>query len=228
MKKAIYFLAVISFLMMGCIGDDIIFDTVEEAVRITNPIDSLKLSDSYTFEATFLNNVGQEEERFVLWESSDPSVISIDEDGTAVGLALGEATVTATVDVDASNIVKDEISITVNEESTVISTMERIGELRTTSSYTLQGSFVLRAEGDQLILDLENDYVASSSLPGLYLYMTNNPNSVDGALEIGMVPIFSGAHSYEIPAGVELNTYNYLLYYCKPFGVKVGDGEFEN
>ena len=228
MKQVIYLIAVVSILMTGCIGDDIIFDTVEEEVRISNPIDSLKLGDLYTFEASFLNNVGQEEERFVLWASSDPTILTIDEDGVATGLSLGEATVTATVDIDGSDSVIDEVPVIVNEQSTVISMMERMGELRTTSSYALQGSFILRSEDDQLVLDLESDYIASSSLPGLYLYLTNNPNSVDGALEIGMVPIFSGAHSYEIPAGVELSTYDYLLYYCKPFGVKVGDGEFEN
>ena len=32
MNKAIYFLAVVSILMTGCIGDDIIFDTIEEAI----------------------------------------------------------------------------------------------------------------------------------------------------------------------------------------------------
>ena len=228
MNKAIYFLAVVSILMTGCIGDDIIFDTVEEEVRISNAIDSLKLGDTYQFEAKFLNNVGQEEERFVLWSSSDPTVLSINEDGLATGLTLGEAIVTATVDLDGTNSVTDEIPVVVNEDNTVISVTERTGSLRTTSSYVLQGSFLLKTEGDQLILELENDYVASSSLPGLYVYMTNNPNSVSGALELGKVPVFDGAHSYEIPAGVELNTYNYLLYYCKPFAVKVGDGEFEN
>jgi hypothetical protein len=228
MKQIVYFLIVVNFMMTGCIGDDIIFDTVEEEVRISNAIDSLKLGTSYTFKAIFLNNVGQEESRFVLWTSSDSTILSIDEDGVATGVTLGEATVTATVDLEESNSVSDQIPVAVNPESTTIISTDRTGELRTTSSYTLQGSFVLRSEGNQLILDLENDYVASSNLPGLYLYLTNNPNSVDGALEIGKVSVFNGAHSYEIPTGVELNTFNYLLYYCKPFGVKVGDGEFEN
>ncbi len=228
MNKAIYFLAVVSVLMTGCIGDDIIFDTVEEEVRISNPIDSLKLGDSYAFEEKFLNNVGQEEERFVLWSSSDPSILSIDGEGLATGLALGNATVTATVDIDGTGSVMDQVPVTVNEDSTVVSITERTGELQTTSSYVLQGSFVLRNEENQLILELENDYIASSSLPGLYVYMTNNPNSVNGALELDKVSVFDGAHSYEIPVGVELSTYDYLLYYCKPFGVKVGDGEFEN
>ena len=40
------------------------------------------------------------------------------------------------------------------------------------------------------------------------------------------VTVFSGAHSYQIVnAGIDITTYDYLLYYCKPFVVKVGDGK---
>jgi uncharacterized protein YjdB len=228
MKQVFYFLSFISFLMTGCIGDDIISDQVPEEVRIINPIDSLKIGDSYPFEASFFNNIGEEENRFILWSSSDTSILMVDQDGVAIGLALGEATLTATVDLEGSNSVSDQIPIIVNEDSTIVSITERTGMLQTTSSYTLQGSFVLKKEGDDLVLYLSDNYAASSSLPGLYLYLTNNANSVNGALEIGAVSVFNGAHSYEMPAGTELNDYNYLLYYCKPFSVKVGHGEFEN
>ena len=64
------------------------------------------------------------------------------------------------------------------------------------------------------------------SLPGLYAYLTNNPSTVNNAFEIGRVETFSGAHSYRI-SGVGLNDYDDLLYWCKPFSVKVGDGEME-
>ncbi len=228
MKQLFYLLTLVVAFLTGCIGDDIILDTVEEKVRITNPIDSLKTGDSFTFEAKYFNNIGQEESRFVLWSSSDTSLLSVDNDGIATGKALGGATLTASVDVDGTKSVSDQIAIIVNTQTTSASFTERTGELKTTSTYILQGSFVLRKEGAGLVLDLEGDYQASSSLPGLYVYMTNNINSIDGALELGKVPVFSGAHSYDVPVGVGLNTYNYLLYYCKPFGVKVGDGEFEN
>ena len=69
-----------------------------------------------------------------------------------------------------------------------------------------------------------DDYQASTSLPGLYVYLTNNPATANNAFEIGRVEIFNGAHSYRI-SGVGLNEYDYLLYWCKPFSVKVGDGE---
>ena len=75
-----------------------------------------------------------------------------------------------------------------------------------------------------VLLVLSMTLTACSSLPGLYLYLTNNPNTINGAQEVGEVTIFSGAHSYSIP-NTGINEYNYLLYWCKPFSVKVGEGK---
>ena len=74
--------------------------------------------------------------------------------------------------------------------------------------------------------DLVTDLDGATSLPGLYVYLTNNPSTVNNAYEIGRVETFNGAHSYRI-SGVGLNEYDYLLYWCKPFSVKVGDGEIK-
>ena len=68
--------------------------------------------------------------------------------------------------------------------------------------------------------------VADDGLPGLYVYLSNNPNSVSGALEIGPVEVFEGAHDYTI-SGLDITTYAYVLYFCKPFNVKVGHGDIE-
>ena len=54
--------------------------------------------------------------------------------------------------------------------------------------------------------------------------MTNNPNTASGAKEIQKVTVFNGAHKYII-TNTKINDFNHLLYWCKPFGVKVGDGE---
>jgi len=75
-------------------------------------------------------------------------------------------------------------------------------------------------------LNIADNYKTTSALPGFYVYLTNNPNSINDAVEIGEVTIFEGAHSYEI-LGVGLTDYDYVLYFCKPFRVKVGDGKIE-
>lgn len=99
------------------------------------------------------------------------------------------------------------------------------GQIRTTSSYTPEGNFRYEHNGTQIILSLDDTYCASSSLPGLYLYLTNNPNSPEDGYEVGAVSVFSGEHSYTLPASIGLMDYKYLLYWCKPFRVKVGDAQ---
>lgn len=211
-------------LLSACIGEDIIVDFVEENVRITNPVDTLGIGTTYQFEAMFTNQIGQTEQTTFVWESLDPEIASVTAGGLAEGVALGQAKLTCSVDL-TDRTITDTLEITVGEE-TISSNDARTGKLRTTSSYKLEGSFSMRAAGDDVILELAGDYEASTALPGLYVYLTNNPNTNNGALEIGAVAVFSGGHEYTIQ-GVGLNDYSHVLYFCKPFGVKVGDGEFE-
>jgi hypothetical protein len=121
--------------------------------------------------------------------------------------------------------VRAEQIVTVGE-TTVVGPMDRGGSIRTTSSYLLEGDFTITAPTGNLQIDIAENYRASTALPGLYLYLSNNPNSTAGALEIGRVEVFSGAHGYTVP-NVGIDEYAYLLYYCKPFNVKVGDGEIK-
>lgn len=218
------FLTLLMF--QGCIGDDIIFDTVAESIRITNAIDTLGLDDSFTFEAMYLNNIGEEETVEVIWSSSDTSVVTIDDTGLAYGKSIGTTMIEAKTEIPGQEVVKDQFILQVVEGETGTGATQRTGELRTTSSYQLEGAFILKQEAGDLVLSLSDSYRASSSLPGLYVYLANNPNTTNNALEISKVTVFNGAHSYSIPEGVDLNTYQYVLYYCKPFNVKVGDGEF--
>ncbi|RMG31214.1 MAG: hypothetical protein D6730_01610 [Bacteroidetes bacterium] len=213
-------------LLGGCIGDDLIFDTVPERVAILNPIDTLAQGSSYQFVAAYYDRIGREAPREIGWKSADPALIDIQQDGLARGVQAGSTYVVAFAMGEAVQTVGDTLLVVVGDTTTA-SLSSRSGELRTTSSYTLKGSFTLKDTANSLLLQLHEDYQASSNLPGLYLYLTNNPNSVNDALEVGAVKVFAGAHSYSLPTEVELHTYNYLLYYCKPFRVKVGDGKLE-
>jgi len=211
-------------LLSACIGEDVIFDFVEESVRITNPVDTLGVGSTYQFEAMFTSQIGQTEQADFIWESLNPEKVSISASGLAEGLEMGNAKLVCSVNLP-EKLIADTLELVVGDQ-TVSNNDARTGKLRTTSSYKLQGSFSMRAEGDDVILEFEADYEASTALPGLYVYLTNNPNSVNGAHEIGAVDIFNGAHEYTIE-GVGLNDYSHVLYFCKPFGVKVGDGAFE-
>lgn len=225
MKKIFLPFSLLLMLLSACIGDDIIFDTVAETLRITNPLDTLAVGDSYTLELLFTNNVGIEEVRTVSWSSTDPSVLLVDETGTLTGIAKGEATVIATLELADNTPLTVSRLIVVDQETVANNTGVRKGTIKTTSSYLLKGGFEISKEGTDLQIIIDDDYEASTALPGLYVYLTNNPSSTTGALEIGEVTVFKGTHIYTIGGDIALNQYDYLLYYCKPFNVKVGDGE---
>ncbi len=221
MITCIWFLVTL-VVVMGCIKDDFIEDSVEPTIQIVSSVDTIAIGETYQFEAIYLNNVGAVEEAALEWSSSAPEVMSISSSGLATALKEGNSTIVVKFDSD-SGLIRNEIKVQVGT-TTIISTTEKSGSIQTTSSYELTGDFVLRGEGNNLNLTFDNNYRASSALPGLYIYLTNNRNSVANAYEIGKVTIFSGAHSYTI-GEVGLNDFAFVLFYCKPFNVKVGDGE---
>ena len=214
--------------MSSCIGDDIIDDRVDPEIRVTNLIDTIALNSSYQFEATFFNNVGRETATNFFYNSSDESIISINDQGLATALSLGAVTITTIVEFEGANV-EETFDLVVGNETTVVpESLTRNGVIRTTTFYDLEGNFIIEKTGDEvgIRIDIDDTYRASTSLPGFYVYLTNNPNSIAGAYEIGEVTTFEGAHSYEIP-DVGINDFGYLLYFCKPFNVKVGDGKIE-
>ncbi len=224
MKNIRYLVVLLPFLA-SCIGDDVIFDAVPEAVRITASVDTLGLGDTFQFEARFTNTIGVTEDQPVNWRSSAPEIVGIDANGLATGIAAGTAEIEAEVS-GSEGAVRDVFPVVVGAETSEPTVTSRTGTIKTTSSYLLEGSFTLTQTGSDLSLIIGDDYRASSALPGLYLYLTNNPNSVNGALEIGEVTVFSGEHSYLIP-DTGLFDYEYIFYHCKPFNVKVGDGKID-
>ncbi|MEL6922726.1 MAG: hypothetical protein AAFO94_01680 [Bacteroidota bacterium] len=225
MKTPTTYVLLLLLSLSACIGDDYIFDTIDEQLIIATPLDSLQVDGSFQLEARFTNNVGEAEERPLSWESLTPEIVSVDDEGWITGLALGLATVEVSTTGEAG-LISTQMQFEVTAGETTVGELSRTGTIQTTSSYRLKGSFTLSQVDGDLQLDFADDYEASSALPGLYVYLTNNPSTNANALEIGAVEVFSGEHSYTI-SDVGIMEYKYLLYYCKPFAVKVGDGEIE-
>jgi len=207
--------------MFGCIGTDIINDLVDKMVVINTRISGIKVGETVTYEATYLNNVGKPEEVTFIWGSSNETVISIDATGRATAVSEGVATIQVSY-----NELFDFIEVEAGAE-TVIDKSERKADLGTTSSYPLNGTAILKEENGELILDLLDDFNTTSALPGLYVYLTNNLSNINGAVEIAKVEKFSGSQSYTVPGNPGLLDYNYVLFYCKPFLVPVGNGELD-
>lgn len=223
MKHLSIAFSIILLSIFACIKDDYVEDFVEPVLRIISTVDTIGIDESFQFEAMYLNNVGLEEEVSLQWFSSTPEVLSIStNDGLAQALQEGSAIISVKYNVGSLSL-EAFMEVNVGAE-TVSNTTERMGTVASTSSYQLMGDFLLKEDGNGLILELSDNYAASTALPGLFVYLSNNKNSIGNAFEIASVVTFSGAHTYTIP-NIGINDYSYLLYFCKPFNVKVGDGE---
>lgn len=215
----------------ACIGDDVVADFVEPQIRITNPISEIEAGTTYQFAASFINNVGMEEAVSPEWSSSDPEVLSVSSSGLASAVREGSAEVTVAFTDEFGDTAQEAYPVMVGASTVVVEEpTSRSGRVNTTTFYVLRGDFTLEKVADEensdLRLSFGADYVADDGLPGLYVYLTNNPNTTTGALEVGRVTVFRGAHEYII-SGADLNQYSHVLYFCKPFNVKVGDGRID-
>ncbi len=225
------FYILFTVILTSCIGEDIIDDFVEPSLRINNPIGGLKVNETHNFIATYFNNVGEEASANITWSSSNDNIVSITNEGVATALTEGQTTITAIV-TDNGVAIEDTNAITIVASDEEVpdppASDSKNGSLKTTSSYVLEGDFTLSAieNTNNLNLSLNSNYKADNSLPGLYLYLTNNPNSVNGAKEVGKVQVFNGEHEYII-TNTDINDFKYLLYWCKPFRVKVGEAEIK-
>lgn len=210
------------FLLQGCIKNDFVNDMADPEIRIASNVDTLAMGSMFQFEQIYLNNIGAEEQIVAIWTSSDEAVISISNDGLATALEIGSSTISVQYDDGAGLLLSDEILVYVGENMST-STQIFNGSIATTSTYLLEGDFTFSESDDDVLLEFSDNYRASTALPGLYIYLSNNKNSIANAFEIGAVETFNGAHSYSV-SNVGINDYSYIVYFCKPFNVKVGDG----
>lgn len=212
--------------LSGCVGQDIVLDEVPPEVRITNAISQMEINTTWQFEYMYLDNVGAEAMPDELtWSTSNADIAIVNQDGLATALDYGNVEITLTATMDEVTV-DTTIAFEVTDDPTMMSQSTRSGTIATTSSYELTGDFEISIDGNDLIIEFESNYVADQGLPGLYVYLTNNPNTPTDGYEIGAVQVFSGAHQYRIP-DIDLFDYDYLFYYCKPFKVKVGHGDIE-
>ena len=219
----IFSLAFLCLVFNACIGDDFIDDEIEPTIKISNPVSKIQLGTSYQFEYSYFDNIGQNVTvNDAIWSSTDNNIININSSGSAMALDTGISSIKIEY-ASPSLTVFDELEIEVTVMPVEDPDISKSGVIKSTSSYVLEGAFGMVTNGDDLKIEFENDYKASTALPGLYVYLSNNPNTISDALEIGRVIVFSGMHSYNVE-NVNINDYQYLLYFCKPFNVKVGDG----
>lgn len=223
MKLSQLFSFAMILFLTSCIGDDFVEDFVSPQIRVAGSPAIVTADTLYQLQITFFNNVGQPEEVAFSFRSSNEDVLTVDASGLVTTLSEGSSLITISTDY-ADEVVEEVIQVIVASETVTAVPLAGSGTISTTSSYELSGSFTMTTTDTGVRIELSSDYVASTALPGLYIYLTNNKSTNIGALEIARVQVFEGAHIYDIP-NVSVDDYSHILYFCKPFGVKVGDGQ---
>jgi hypothetical protein len=105
--------------------------------------------------------------------------------------------------------------------------LSRTATLQGLNGYDVTGNAVLSASATgSLQLQLSEEFSVQNG-PGLYLYLSNNRSNINGGVEIAPLRSNRGSDLYQIPSTVELEDFNHVLVWCRPFGVGFGTGAFE-
>ncbi len=191
-------------------------------VEITSPGDVSVIEPGTTLQlsARALTTSGTVVEGVTFaWESSNETIASVDQDGLVTSTS-NEGDVDILVSGEGAEGV---FQLRVGTQES----LSRVAELEGLNGYRVSGDAVLSATvSGNLTLQLSEDFSAQNG-PGLYLYLSNNRTNVSGGVEIGPLRSSSGADSYNVPSTVDLGDFDYVLVYCKPFGVGFGTGQFE-
>lgn len=158
----------------------------------------------------------------VNWTSSDSGVLSIDANGVVTGLNVGMASITARVD----NVNSLPLVIQV----TPVGGISRTGTFSGNMGYSVSGTATLKQSGSSLTLELGADFQASSG-PQLGVYLAKSASgslNTQNSLKLSNLLGNSGLQSYDVPAGVDLNEYDYVVIYCIPFTVRFGTAQLNN
>lgn len=185
-------------------------------LAINAPQNTLTVGQTTQFTIQAFNMFDEEiPAQDINWVSSATNILSINASGLATANAQGTAMITAT----HGNITSNTFAIAVNAAQAT----QRTGTFVSLNGYSVNGmvSLIQPSGGGNLTLQFASNFQSSSG-PGLYIYLSNQANSVAGGVEVSKLNSNSGMQTYQVPAGVNLNTYNYVFIYCKPFNVPFG------
>ena len=148
------------------------------------------------------------------WLSSPESIATVDNSGMVTGNMSGSASIQARVE----GVESDNYMIMVNTNSSA-----RMGTFQGRGSYSVSGTVTLTEENGTLTVSFGSNF-SSQSGPELYIYLSNSPSNIAGAIELGPLKSNSGTQSYDA-GNTSITDFNYVLVYCRPFNAPFGSAE---
>ncbi|WP_418262862.1 hypothetical protein [Flavobacterium faecale] len=229
-NKLILFLLFIGF--TSCIQEDIVNDEIEETIRINNSFSSFVVGNEATLDAFFFDNLGIKQEVTFDLATNNSSVIEVDNNTKKI-IAKSKGTATITISTTyQGKLVENSTAITVIESGDTPTNNVKVGTIMKTSSYVSAGDFEITEISGGIRITFASNYMADSSLPGYAMYLSNNPNTLEGARIIDAQGdadgvIYKGAFTLDV-MGVGINDFGYLTHWCVPFKIKVGEAVIKN
>ncbi|KXK51606.1 MAG: DM13 domain-containing protein [Chlorobi bacterium] len=212
-----------ALLMQSCVGTDIVNDPLPAVAQrgVLLPADVLmQTGQTLKFTATFHDTTGAAvANALVAWHSSDTAIVSVSSDGLATANGVGTATVVATANGIASN--SAQVRVVADPTQTRRRTTTLIpGPI---AADTARGTVILEenAEGKPTLM-FADDF-RSQGGPQLEVFLAQSLDPKTG-ISLGKLQSTSGAQRYDVPAGITLSTYDYVIVYCVPFKVVFGAG----
>lgn len=160
--------------------------------------------------------------QMVAWASSNPSILSINAVGLATGQSAGMASVTASV--------AGVNSLPVSIEVMPVGGSSRSGNFSGNMGYSVSGTATLQQTGSSLKLVLGSNFQSSNG-PQLGVYLAKTASgglNSQNSLKLANLLSNSGMQEYNVPAGVDLNDFDYVVIYCIPFNVRFGTAQLGN
>jgi hypothetical protein len=187
------------------------------SIEITGSTNSLMPGESVQLTATVRNFAGDVLSGIPLsWTSSAPLIVTVDGQGLAEGVSEGMAMIRAT----AEGVMSPAFEITVSGSDNLT------GTFMGASGYNASGKVTIFEENGSFVVQLGADFESQSG-PGLHVYLSPSKDSGSNGVDLGALQSISGEQSYNVPDGVNPNDYDFVLIYCKPFGVVFAYAELE-
>lgn len=184
-------------------------DNVVASITIQQTTQELSLNGTATLQAVAKNSVGTVLTRTFVWTSANSNLVSVNNTGLVTGVAYGTTNITASTDGIQSS-----------------PAMVQVIRSGTMSGQVSAGGMVkLKIENGVLKLQTTSNFSVATSAPDLRIYLSNNATNVTGGLQIATLNQRTGAQTWNLPAGVTISQYRYVVVWCLQFSAFYGGAD---
>lgn len=154
------------------------------------------------------------------WRSEDATIATVDNNGLAAGIKAGKVNIIATADgIDSPAAILTVMGMSPARRGTFTR--------RPGTSYNVSGTATLEQQTNgSLVLRFGNDFTCSSG-PGLEVFLSTSNTVGSNSRSLGRLQSTSGEQSYNLPPGIALNTYSWVIIHCVPFNVTFGYAQLQ-